>query len=387
METYGRYALRHLPEFLGLAIAVWIQFQLASWAAQTETGRRSHFLRRAAWGAAAVLAAACVFAVLAHFQVFAALIPHWPVLQWVRGAALAWALSSLVAFVLIAMWRRVRVFSPERRGFIRAAGSLAVAAPFGAVAYGTLVQRSRFTVREIDIHVANLPRDLNGIRITHISDIHLSPFLSEAELARAVSMANEGKSHLVAVTGDLITAEGDPLHACLRQLARLRSEAGTFGCLGNHEVYARCQNEAEAAGRRLGIDFLRYRNRVLRFGAARLNIGGVDWRRGPAFVPHGEKLIAPGAFNLLLCHNPNGFDSAAAQGWNLTLSGHTHGGQISVDIFDQSLNPARFFTRYVYGLYSKGPSSMYVTRGIGTVGIPARLGAPPEIAFIRLCAT
>ncbi len=386
METYGRYALRHLPEFLGLAIAVWIQFQLAYWAVQTEAGRRSRCLRRAAWGGATVLAAACIFAVLAHFQAVAEVIPHWPVLQWVRGVALAWALASLIAFGFIAMWRRVQVFSPERRGFIRAAGTLAVAAPFGAVAYGTFVQRSQFTVREIDIPVTGLPPDLNGLRITHISDIHLSPFLSEAELARAVGMANERKAHFVAVTGDLITAEGDPLHACLRQLSYLRSDAGTFGCLGNHEVYARCQDEAEAAGRRLGIEFLRYRNRVLRFGAASLNIGGVDWRRGPKFVPYGEKLIVPGATNLLLCHNPNGFDSAAAQGWGVTLSGHTHGGQISVNIFDQSINPARFFTDYVYGLYRKGQNSMYVTRGLGTVGLPARLGAPPEIAFIRLCA-
>jgi hypothetical protein len=66
------------------------------------------------------------------------------------------------------------------------------------------------------------------------------------------------------------------------------------------------------------------------------------------------------------------------------LAGHTHGGQVSVEIFDQAINPARFFTHYVYGLYRQGSASAYVTRGIGTIGIPARLGAPPEISLLRL---
>lgn len=387
MDIYGRYALRHLPELVGLAIAVWIQFHLAYWATRPEWVRRSRAVRGAAWGMAAVLAAACVFAVLAHFPAVARLVPRWPGLQWVRGIALGWALASLVAFVLVAMWRRVPGFSPERRGFIRAAGAVAVAAPFGAVGYGTFIQRSAFTVREIEMPVASLPPDLNGLRIAHLSDIHLSPFLSEEEFARAIDLANETKPHLAAVTGDLVTAEGDPLHACLRQLARLRTDAGIVGCLGNHEVYARCQDEAERSGKRLGIDFLRGRNRLLRFGGAALNIGGVDWRRGPRVVPGAEKLLVPGAANLLLCHNPNGFDAAAVQGWAVTLSGHTHGGQIAMDVFDCEINPARFFTPYVHGLYRKGQNSLYVTRGIGTVGLPARIGAPPEVALIRLCAT
>src|SRR6202043_2421499 len=95
---------------------------------------------------------------------------------------------------------------------------------------------------EIDLPVPNLPKDLQGLRIAQISDIHLSPFLSEKEFARAIDMANESKPHLTLVTGDLISRAGDPLDACLRQLARLRAEAGVLGCLGNHEVYARVEN-------------------------------------------------------------------------------------------------------------------------------------------------
>jgi len=88
----------------------------------------------------------------------------------------------------------------------------------------------------------------------------------------------------------------------------------------------------------------------------------------------------------LLSHNPDVFDVAARQGWDLTIAGHTHGGQISVEILDQQLSASRFFTPYVYGLYRQGRSSIWVTRGIGTVGVPARIGAPPEVALIKLCA-
>jgi predicted MPP superfamily phosphohydrolase len=86
----------------------------------------------------------------------------------------------------------------------------------------------------------------------------------------------------------------------------------------------------------------------------------------------------------LLSHNPDVFPVAAAQGYHLMLAGHTHGGQVTIEILDQGINPARFFTPYVKGLYRLEPAVGYVTRGIGTIGIPARIGAPPEITLLRL---
>jgi predicted MPP superfamily phosphohydrolase len=88
--------------------------------------------------------------------------------------------------------------------------------------------------------------------------------------------------------------------------------------------------------------------------------------------------------NILLSHNPDVFPVAARQGYHLTLAGHTHGGQVAVEILDQTINPARFFTPYVRGLYRLDHRAAYVTRGIGTIGIPARIGVPPEITLIRL---
>jgi len=98
-------------------------------------------------------------------------------------------------------------------------------------------------------------------------------------------------------------------------------------------------------------------------------------------------VIEHGALNVLLQHNPDVFPVAAQQGFGLTVSGHTHGGQVNVEILRQNLNVARVFTPYVDGIYKKGNSTIFVSRGIGTIGMPVRLGAPPEVALIRLCRT
>jgi predicted MPP superfamily phosphohydrolase len=94
-----------------------------------------------------------------------------------------------------------------------------------------------------------------------------------------------------------------------------------------------------------------------------------------------------GALNVLLSHNPDVFPVAASKGFDLTMAGHTHGGQVDFEILEHHVNIARFFTPYVYGRYEREGKSIFVTRGIGTVGAPARLGAPPEVALIRLCAS
>jgi hypothetical protein len=299
------------------------------------------------------------------------------------------AIALLVLFTVLHFLRKWTgaEFNPGRRRVINAAGNLALAAPFAALGYGSLIERLNFHVREVDVPIPGLPDDLDGLRLLQISDIHLSPFLSEKQLARVVDAANGLHPHLVAVTGDLISARGDPLDACIRQLARLKSDAGLVGCMGNHERVAGAEDYTTAAAARVGISFLRSQSQQLRFGKATLNVAGVDYQpinRKRTYLRGAERLMVPGATNLLLSHNPDVFPVAARQGYNLMLAGHTHGGQVSVEIFDEAITPVRFFTHYVYGLYRQGSASAYVTRGIGTIGIPARIGAPPEISLLRL---
>ena len=297
--------------------------------------------------------------------------------------------SVLVIYQALAFVRRqVNADThPGRRHALNAVGGALMAAPFAAVGYGALVQRTDFHVREVDIALAGLPRDLEGLRILQLSDIHLSAFLSEAEFARAVDAALHLHPHLAVVTGDLISGHSDPLDACIRQLARIKADAGVFACMGNHERYIGAEDYTARQSARVGIRFLRGQAQTLRFGDAVLNLAGLDfesWRDRSRYLHDAGRLVVPGATNILLQHNPDVFPVAARQGYHLLLAGHTHGGQVTVEILDRSINPARFFTPYVYGLYRQGNAAAYVTRGIGTIGIPARIGAPPEISLLRL---
>lgn len=303
---------------------------------------------------------------------------------WLFGSTAGYLAYRALRFLAARFWRGP-VFDPARRRLLNATGGALLAAPFAVVGYGALIERLDFHVREIEIPVPNLPEGLHGLRLLHLSDIHLSAFLSEKNLARVIQSANELRPHLALVTGDLITAAGDPLDACLRQIARLRADAGVLACMGNHEVYAMVEDLTERQGARLGIPFLRGRALPLRFGGAVLNVAGVDYQRsGREYLTGAQHLVLPGAYNVLLSHNPDVFPVAARKGFDLTLAGHTHGGQVTVEILRQSINAARFFTPFVYGLYWRGASAGYVTRGIGTIGVPVRFGAPPEIALLRL---
>jgi uncharacterized protein len=307
------------------------------------------------------------------------------------AAALVYLLAATFMWAIYWTLGRIRKHfaaptNAARRQALNAAGNLAMAAPLAAFGYGALIERTRFRVREVDAVLPGLPPGLDGLRILQLSDIHMGPFLSESDLARVVDMGMELKPHLAVITGDLISTRGDPLDACIRQLARVKADAGVFGCMGNHEHYARAEDYTEQAAARAGIRFLRGHSQQLQFGGATLNLAGVDHQSSTrkGYLVGAERMVVPGAFNLLLSHNPAVFPVAARQGYNLMLSGHTHGGQINVEIYDQSITPARFFTRYIYGLYHVQGAAAYVTRGIGTIAIPVRIGAPPEVTVIRL---
>jgi uncharacterized protein len=379
-------------EIAAVAAAVFVQWRIANLANRKI---KSHLQE----GPARWLGRLLVFALaVAAFGLMlnlpnASLLPLDPHLfGWMRGAGLFWALTSTPIWIAWRLFRRFRgpaepEVDPTRRALLRGAGTLAASVPAALLGFGALVERTAFHVREIDMPVPGLHPDLDGLRLVQLSDIHLSAYLSEREFARVVDAANELRGHVVFVTGDLISVHGDPVDACLRQISRLRSDAGILGCLGNHEIYAGTEDYTTAQGARLGIPFLRSQSQQLRFGNALINIAGVDYQKmseKPHYLRGAADLIAPNAFNLLLSHNPDVFPAAAQQGWDLTLAGHTHGGQVNVEILHHDFNVAYFYTPYVYGHYRSGRSSIYVTRGIGTIGMPARLGAPPEIAVLRL---
>ncbi len=387
--------LGKLPDLAMAALGLWAQWRLCGWIRGAGKGR---LLNRVIgiwfWLGSALLLTPFLWLPMTWDRYLRQI----PTMMLIRGAAYAWAiavtgsLAVVVLFLVVARLARrgdkAPAFDPARRRLFRIARAGAVVAPLGAVGFGIIVERSHFELTEVDVEIPDLPPDLDGLRLVQLSDIHLSPYLSERELDRTVDMANETRADLALVTGDLITVSGELLSRSLDRLGRLRADSGVYGCLGNHEMIAGCSQRTKTEGAAVGLDFLRGEARQLRFGDATLNLAGVDYQRcRRRYLREAEPLKRPNAVNLLLSHNPDVFDTAAEQGWDLTLAGHTHGGQITAGVMSQYLNPARFITPYVYGLYRQGDSSIYVNSGIGTVGIPLRFGAPPEVALIRLCVT
>jgi uncharacterized protein len=308
-----------------------------------------------------------------------------------------------------------RLADPSRRYFFRTASVLAGAAPFASAVYGFAAERLNYHVRRIEIPIANLPPALDGMKIAQISDIHMSAFMNRAAVRRAVDMTNGLGSDLTVVTGDLITGSHDPIADCVEEVSRLHSPLGVWGCNGNHEIYADAEQLAADLYAQHGMKMLRQENAVLEFRGAKFNLIGVDYQRERNLNGHRtqmlsnmEPLIRRDLPNILLSHNPNSFNRAAELGIELSLAGHTHGGQIQVEILDHRLTPARFISDYIAGLFerpmlkksnevfvqaepdvpagnpSANASRLYVNRGLGTVGAPVRLGVPPEISLIVL---
>lgn len=367
---------RHIPDIVVFLLAMGVH-------ARVFAKVFSPSQRRARWGRSLRAATLGALACGLVWTIVNALLPLPP--MGVKEPLLWFALALSAAALLTLPFPDLPE-RPERRAFLATAARAAAAAPLLVTGAGAIT-RKNFQVREVEVGIPGLPADLHGIRIVQLTDIHLSPLLARQDLARAVDMANELRASLAVITGDLITSRGDPLDDALAELARLKSDAGIYGCHGNHEIYADAQSYCTAAGARLGIRFLRQRSAAVRFGAATLNLVGVDYqRRGVPYLVNTEKLFDKSNVNVLLSHNPDVFPVARRQGFALTLAGHTHGGQVNVEILDSPVNVARFYTPYTKGLYQEDGSSLYVSAGIGTVGIPVRLGAPPEVSLVKLCA-
>ena len=310
-----------------------------------------------------------------------------------------------------------RVPDPGRRYFFRSATAAAGAAPFLTAMYGFAAERLNYQVRRIEIPIPNLPPALECMKIVQLSDIHLSSYMSRAQVRRAVNMANDLGADLAVVTGDLVTGAGDPIADCVDEIRHLYAPLGTWGCNGNHEIYARAEDTAAYLYAQAGMKLLRQSSAQVAFKGAKFNLIGVDYQREyngrgqrQPMLAGIELLVRRDMPNILLSHNPNSFNRAAELGIELSLAGHTHGGQIQVEILDHRLSPARFISDYIAGLYqrpmfapapheragsvvstsrkftpeSSAMASIYVNRGLGTVGAPVRLGVPPEISLIVL---
>jgi len=294
----------------------------------------------------------------------------WPFFGW-------WTVSLLFLLIVPVVLLVARLFSLDADRALLGALALAVVA-----AFRTLAQRPR--LQERDIPVEGLPAAFDGFRIAQISDLHCGPFASGPRVAGWIAAVNQLRPDLVAVTGDLIASGDAFVPVVASALGQLRAPHGVFACMGNHDYFA----DGEALAQALvseGLTVLRNRGVEVPHAGARLFVAGVDDTWTGRHDVHRALANRPaGVPAVLLAHDPALFPEAAAHGVDLTLSGHTHGGQLGLPLFARKVNLARIITRFTTGLYHDGPASLYVNRGLGTTGPPIRLGVFPEIAVLTL---
>ena len=329
-----------------------------------------------------------------------------PFIAW---QLLGWIFCALVAVYLLvkAAWRlgglAVSKLRPSptaqplnrstglsRRQFLVRATYTYAAAGVGLSAYGIWSAERLPSITRRALVFPDLPPALDGLRIAHVSDVHAGIHMPEDKMAEIVAQTNALGADLIVQTGDMIDISQSYIPEYVRAFRDLHAPLGVVTVLGNHDRYT--GEDAVIKGvREAGQTFVKNGVHVIEHRGAALALIGIDdprnWR---ADDPQDDDLaealrVTPAtsqAFRILLAHRPGAFDGAAPRGIPLTLAGHIHGGQFYLPVIGWS--PGRLITKYVMGHFQKGSSQLYVSRGIGVVGVPLRIFVPPEIALFEL---
>jgi predicted MPP superfamily phosphohydrolase len=274
------------------------------------------------------------------------------------------------------------------------AGFLAVAFPPVLAFAGTAValwQLGHFQITRLNLTIPSLPAALKGLTLVHLSDLHIGKLTRGNVLDDIVTATNRLEPDLVLVTGDLINMALEDLPRALDLLRGIKSRYGLFLCEGNHDLIE-SRIGFEAGVKNSGLAFLLNQSASVSIRGQTVQILGLRWGEGmhraaepPGSVAVGalDRLLAerhPDDFTILLAHHPEAFDAAAAARIPLTLSGHTHGGQL---MFTHRIGFGPWLYRYWSGLYRQGDSQLVVSNGAGN-WFPLRIHAPAEILQLTL---
>lgn len=306
---------------------------------------------------------------------------------------------SGVLFLILWCTRAIRLglwprFEKTKRDFLGHAARTLTGTSIAVLAYGTYHENQALEISRVTLPYKGLHPDLQGFRIVQVTDIHAGPFISFDRVGEVVATANALKPDLIVLTGDYVNNNPAYIPGCLRLLNDLRAPAGVFGVYGNHDYYTGIS--AMRAGFSKTHIFMLSDSR----GGAKgleglLNVIGVDdpmrgWATDAQFknVADVAVLADHDQFNLLLSHRPGIFGVSKALKVDLTLAGHTHGGQIIVPGGgERGFSLARLLLTYTNGLYASDEDPevrMYVCRGIGTIVAPVRLFCRPEVVEFTL---
>ena len=328
---------------------------------------------------------------------------------WIAWQFLGWIFCGLVAVYILGKavgrfggWAVRKLRGPptaepldrptamSRRQFLARATYAYGAIGVGFSAYGIWSAERLPSITRRTLVFPDLPLPLNGLRIAHLSDVHAGIHMSEEKMREIVKQTNALGADLIVQTGDMIDISQAFIPDYVRAFRDLQAPLGVVTVLGNHDRYTG-QDAVIRGVKDAGQVFVKNGVHVIERGGAALALVGIDdprnWR---ADDPQDEDLEqalrltppAKDAFRILLAHRPGAFDGAAPRAIPLTLAGHIHGGQFYLPVVGWS--PGRLITKYVMGHFTQGSSQLYVSRGIGVVGVPLRVFVPAEIALFEL---
>jgi predicted MPP superfamily phosphohydrolase len=295
--------------------------------------------------------------------------------------------------------RTVQAVDFSRRKFVRTATFAFSTYAFAGAAYGVL-GHDNYTIEYKDIKIDNLPPELIGTTITLISDLHAGQYMTESDMRKYAEIVNELDSDIICIPGDFVNFQVEDTKYVAKAFKDLKARYGIYGSLGNHDFFMNPDYVADVITNESPIMLLRNSFHKLNIKGKDLYILGVDDTRDSGVkmnrvvLDYLEGTIKkaqaenPAFYSLpkiLLCHKPYGFDDLAQKNMDLVLAGHTHGGQVVPFKFGTfNVSFAAAVSKYIEGLYRIGKSSMYVSRGLGTVGLPVRINCPPEITRITI---
>ena len=291
----------------------------------------------------------------------------------------------------------------SRKKFLSQAGIIFASAPFISLLFGAFKGRFAFDIIRTRIPFTNLPSSFNGLKIVQISDLHLGSFNSNHEqIEKVVDMINNEKPDIICFTGDLVNNFHEETIGWDGIFKRLHAPMGKFSILGNHDYgdYTKWSSKEEKianfegildAHDRFGFKLLNNESVILSKNGDNIAIAGVENWGHPPFPQYGDLKKASAnledvPFKILLSHDPDHWDAEVRKTglFSLTLSGHTHGMQLGFRYKNFQWSPAKYKFRRWAGLYNEGKQHLYVNRGLGYLGMPARVGMPPEITVIEL---
>jgi predicted MPP superfamily phosphohydrolase len=266
-----------------------------------------------------------------------------------------------------------------RRTLLKAFVATTVGAATGASAYGYTYARTALTLVRVTVPVAGLPPPLEGLRIGLITDVHRSRWVPHEDVMKAVQLLKSGEPDFIVLGGDYVTwADRQYMGASAEALGTLTAPHGVFGILGNHDD----DRAMPAALSARGVQMLRDSRTRLTIRNETLELVGVRfWTTRAADIA--RLLRGSRGTALLLAHDPRRLKEAAQLNVPLVLSGHTHGGQVVLPVVG-AMGARQFPT--MAGVARLGPTTVFVSRGVGTVYVPVRINCPPDVAIVTLAS-